>query len=403
MSQRHFLLATYGSLGAVLAGLILLNPNRFTSIDSAYYLQSAANLMAGRGYVITEQGELIWNGIFPIGYSALIAIVSGLTGLPILAASKLVNFAAIGAYGYCWIRRLDIVQAVWVLSIWALGSFLKIAVYTWSETVFLVLLAEWVWGIHQFLLKPIASRAFALLLIGYSLFLIRYAGGFVFGITGLLAILLWFFPRQTQPLLRSFPTRLISLKLLLITLIGLCGLSVYFWINQQFSGSYFGGERFVSTESAFELTRMFVWALLNECLLIRDFVPTDSTKLAWVGLVLQVILFSTAYRKLRRNQLPSEKTPQLNRLSGLFILTACLYLLTLFSLRIMSPFSPPNLRLMAPFTFCFLVASLLWIGQWPLRWQKNLLPYWVALLACSWLQLLPQADLFHKISLLLNQ
>ncbi|QMW04561.1 hypothetical protein [Spirosoma foliorum] len=403
MSQRHFLLATYGSLGAVMASLILLNPNRFTSIDSGYYLQSAANLLAGRGYVITEEGELIWNGIFPIGYSALIAIVSSLTGLPILVASKLVNFAAIGTYGYCWTRRLAIAQAVWVLSIWALGSFLKIAVYTWSETVFLVLLAEWVWAFHQFLLKPIVSRVLVLSLIGYSLFLIRYVGGFVFGITGLLAMLLRFFPRQTQPRLGSLPARSISPKLLLITLIGLSGLSVYFWINQQLSGSYFGGERFVSTESAFELTRIFAWALLNECLLIRDFAPTDSTKLAWVGLAIQVILFSTAYRKLRRNQLPNEKAPQLNRLSGLFILTACLYLLTLFSLRTMSPFSNPNLRLMAPFTFCFLMASLLWIGQWPVRWQKNLLPYWLALLACSWLQLLPQADLLHKISLLLNQ
>ncbi|MVM35435.1 hypothetical protein GO755_35770 [Spirosoma sp. HMF4905] len=400
MSQTRFLWIAYSGLGVAMAVLILLNPNHFKSIDSAYYLQSATNLLAGRGYVVHENGQLVWNGTFPFGYSALISVVSDLTGLPALIASKLVNYLAIGVSGYLWTRRLGVPQALWLLSIWALGGFLKIAVYTWSETVFLVLLAEWVWYLHLFLRNPVASRAFILFLIGYALFLIRYIGGFVFGLTGILTILVSLLPDRIRTQLGITQTRSITLNLLISLAAGVLSMSAYFWMNRQLSGSFFGGERFVSTESALELTKIFGWAMLNECLLIRDFVPADSNKLAWIGLCIQLLLFSIVYGQQHRHRLPDGKGPAITLLIWLFLFTAGIYLLVLFSFRTSSPFSNPNLRLMAPFTFCFLWAGGLWIGTWTTHWQKKLFPYWLLLLLCSWLQLLPQTDLSQKISLL---
>ena len=398
MSQSRLLWIGHIALVAILTGLIVLNPNRFTSIDSGYYLQSATSLLAGRGYVIQENDPFVWNGTFPIGYSALIAFVSGLTGFPVLVASKVVNFIVIGVSGYRWVRRLGSDRAFWVLSIWMLGGFLKIAAYTWSETVFLVLLAEWVWHLHQFLMKPNTGRTFTLFLIGYGLFLTRYVGGFVFGLTSVLAIPIGLLPNWFSAQSGLIITRLASRNLSIISLAGLACMSAYLGMNHQFSGSFFGGERFVPTESTSELAKMFGLAILNELLLIRDFGSLGSNKLAWFGIGIQFLLLTASYRQLRQYQLPEEKPPIISSLVWSFILTGGSYLTVLFTLRIFSPFSSPNLRLMAPFTFCLLMAACLWIGKWPISWQQHLRTYWVLLLLFSWLQLLPQSDISQLIS-----
>lgn len=401
MSQTRFLWTGYFALGVIMAGLVLINPNHFTSIDSGYYLQSATNLLAGRGYVIQENGQLTWNGTFPIGYSALIAAVSGLAGLPVLVASKLVNYLAIGVSISCWTKRVGSTQAVWLLGIWGLGSFLKIAVYSWSETVFLVLLAEWVWCLHQLLRKPITSRALTLYLIGSGLFLTRYAGGFVFGLTGVLAILAWLSPGWLKANFGIIQQRLLALKLVIISAAGLVSMLAYFWMNQQVSGSYFGGERFVSTESPIGLARIFSWAILNECLLIRDFVPEGANKLAWFGMIIQLVLFGVLYRQLLRNHFSDGKLPVITLLIWLFALTAVFYLFVLLTVRVFSPFSNPNFRLMAPFTFCLLLALSLWIFEWPMHKQRLLRPW--GLLLCSWLQLVPETNLIPKLEQIWEQ
>ena len=55
--------------------LAWINPNHFTTIDSGYYLAAAQNLLDGRGYVVREEGRLVWNGTFPLGYPVAIALV----------------------------------------------------------------------------------------------------------------------------------------------------------------------------------------------------------------------------------------------------------------------------------------------------------------------------------------
>ncbi|WP_288424880.1 hypothetical protein [uncultured Spirosoma sp.] len=128
--------------GGLILGLCVVNPNRFTTVDSGYYLQSATNLLNGQGYVISNNGQLAWNGIFPIGYSILIALSSFLTNLSVLWASKLVNVLAVSLSAIAWQYRIGTIRTLWLLSVWWLGGFLKILVSTWSETVFLVVLAE---------------------------------------------------------------------------------------------------------------------------------------------------------------------------------------------------------------------------------------------------------------------
>jgi|GEM_PF-994594 len=397
MKRSYRFVAYVAVMGLFITGLTLVNPNHFTSIDSGYYLQSATNLIRGQGYRFQEHDHLVWNGIFPIGYSALIALVSALTGVSVLIASKLVNYLALCFFAGCWIRRLGADRARWLLSVWWLGGFLKVLAYTWSETLFLVLLAEWVWNVQRFLVQPSVWRSGILLGNGYLLFLTRYVGGYVFGLLGVLGSMVWFFPKYSQKWSGISATRTSYGRLLVVSSLGVIGMGAYFWLNYQLSDSLYGGERFFLTDSASELGLLFGQALVNEWLLIRDFLPDESNQLAWLGLVIQLVVAGIFYWQIRKKTISIGHLSDLPTLSHAFILTGFAYLLVLFLLRIVSPYAGPNLRLMAPFTFCLGSAGAIWVSTLPLDWQRFIRPYWVFLLLCSWLQLLPQADFNRKL------
>jgi len=383
--------------GGLVLGLCVVNPNRFTTVDSGYYLQSATNLLNGQGYVICDNGQLVWNGIFPIGYSVLIALSSFLTNLSVLWASKLVNLLAVGLSAIAWRYRIGTTRTLWLLSVWWLGGFLKILASTWSETVFLVVLAEWVWCLFRFLPEPTRWHSARLFLVSCALFLLRYVGGYVVLTTMVLAGLSWLHRQRLERTLRLTFGRSVLVWLLICSLAALTGFRAYFYLNNQLSGSPFGGERFLATEPAPVLAHLFGQSLLNEVLLIRDFSPNQPAGLTWFGAGIQVFLLvglSVRWRQYTRGQ---EALPPLGALSRLFILTGITYLIVLFGLRTVSPFSGPNLRLMAPATFCLLTASLLWVSASSYL-RRLVRPVWLVLLLCSWLQLLPQADMSHKLN-----
>lgn len=384
-----------------LAALVWVNPTHFVSVDSRYYLQSATSLLSGRGYVIAEDGQWVWNGVFPMGYPALIALFAGLTGLPVLWASKAVNFLAVMVSAILWQRRLGTDRTLWLISIWWLGGFLRMLVYTWSETVFLVLLAEWVWALNTLLTMPYRHPIVRLGILSAGLFLVRYIGGYVVGVMVFLALALHLIPHRIQSLFRARVPPGIGRDLAIVAGLTSAGIAAYGWLNSQFTGSLSGGDRFLPTESAPFLLRLFAQSIGNELLLIRDFLPAIPNQLAWFGAGFQLVWLWLVYRRLQ--QYPFVQTVRADvaclSLSRLFILTGSLYLLVLFGLRMISPFSGPNARLMAPATFCFLMAFFVRIGDSTPVWQRQFRPYWIILLVCSWLQLLPQVDIDAKMRL----
>ncbi|RIV17942.1 hypothetical protein DYU11_29975 [Fibrisoma montanum] len=388
------LLAGFAGLSALLTLLVRLDARYLTSPDSGYYLQSAARLLAGQGYVMASDGRLVWNSTFPIGYSALIAAVSGLTGLSVLAASKLVNVLAIGGMGWLWTRRLGANRASWLVSVWWLGQFVRIAAYTWSETVFLVLLAEWVWQLHQFAERPDVARGLRIWAVATALFLTRYVGGYVVGLMLLVALLNGRLPNRMRQTTGLSGNRAAATRLVVISFVTLAGMLAYFGINDRLSGSAFGGERFVSTEPAGPLAVLLIRSLLNESLLLRDLVPGQDTTLVWLGVGLQTVLVGVGLIRFWRVRPAAVNASRLSRLAGW---TGVAYFLVLFALRVVSPFAGPNLRLMAPGTFCLLTAGLLWCSEQPTAVQRTLRPYWLAILIASGLQLLPQIDSSRKL------
>lgn len=348
------LLPGFALLIALVSVFVGINPNHGTSPDSAVYLHIATDFSA-------------YDGTFPIGYPALIWLVSWLTGLAPVWTSKLANLLAVGVSGALWANRLGPGRVGWLLSVWLLGQFVRIVAFTWSETMFLVLLAEVVWAMFQLENQPDSVRLVRLLALLIALFLVRYVGGFM-------AVLLLIMFRKSP-------------KILAVGLAFSAFIIGYFVLNQQLTGSVWGGARFGPVEPLGVLAGLFGRALLNETLLIRDFLPGYDNRLVWLGVVLQtgwLVLVGRAFRELPRPT-GSSQTRQLARL---FLLTAGLYLLILFGLRIVSPFDAPNARLMAPATFCSVWAGLLYLSERP-DYEQHLRGYWLVLVVLSWLELAP--------------
>ena len=361
--------------------LVAANPNHFTTIDSHYYLEAAQHLTEGKGYVVGQAGAEAWNATFPIGYSALIALVSGLTGLPVLGASKVLHLLL--SSGWLWWVRATFSpgRAVLIGALLLVGTYLKLWAHTWSEPAFLVVLSMWVW----YFFKEKRTSFFLLLGLGYMLFLLRYIGAFIIPLS--VACSLW-------GAVRGQPKRAIRDATLGVAwLAGACG---WFYLNYTQAGSWSGGERFTEHTALPELGAIFGKGLLNEALLLRDFGSLLPDPLVWVGIVMQLVVFTRFYRLgtfEKNTEVPQET------LARFYWLSAVFYLVVLVILRALSPFELTGYRFFTPFSFLILLGLLL-AGP-PVR-SRLIWPWLLLLLLGSWLQLLPEGDWLSKLSTLLG-
>jgi hypothetical protein len=365
------------------ASLVLLlawaNPNHFTTIDSGYYLASAQYLLEGRGYLMQEaNGQLVWNGTFPPGYPALIALVALLTQLPVLWASKILNLLAAAGLLVFIFRKSGKRPALLMGALLLLGPFVKLWAHTWSEPLFLVLLLVWVYSFFQ---EPAPFGT--TLLLGLSLMGVRYAGVFIVPLAGT-AALYWIFKKNNPQAQRAAG---------LGTLWAL-SFAGYLWLNYQLSGEWSGGDRLSGRDSLGQVVLLFGKGLLNEVFLLRDATFESGDVLFWLGAGLQLGLMALLGRQLTRaGTLPPDESTHL--LLPPLWLTASTYLLFLFGLRLFSPFDAPGYRLLSPCTFLFLWGVLLRLAPYLSITRIKYLA--LALLLASWLHLLPQTDVVAKL------
>ncbi|ARK12736.1 hypothetical protein A6C57_21675 [Fibrella sp. ES10-3-2-2] len=395
-----WLLALWLLICTLVGGLSYLNPTHYVSPDSTYYLATTGWLVgvAGDTYGHTATG---WDSTFPVGYPLLIGAVAQLTGTSVLVASKVLAMLLTGGFLLIWRQRIGARRAIWMGSVFLLGGFLRILTYTWSEGAFLMVLLEWIWlmsqpteGIPE--QRPHLRYVGKLFMLTMALFLLRYVGGYVLIVYGLLTLGTYRKQGLTNARQRSGP------DLLYLGLSAGCMLG-YFLLNWLLTSSAYGGERFVtSPEPASDTLSILALSLVNELLLLRDYVPDGSVLLVVVGVVLQVILFRWGWLRLKqqRHTLPNW-LPTDQQLLRVLLWSAGTYLVVLFALRFFSPFSGPNARLMAPASLPLLMGTAYWVSRWTnVRARRQLGYCWAALLLCSWLQLLPQADFWKKMTVL---
>ncbi len=145
----------------------------FLTPDSHYYLEAAQNLLNGKGYRIVFEEKDTFCAIWPVGYSALIALVSWLTTSSLETASKLVNLLALaGCFWLIWQRYRD--KAWFVALAFSTTSLVQLYTNTWSETVFLFFVLGFCISSFSGKEKEVISVFWAI-----GAFLTRYAGVFL--------------------------------------------------------------------------------------------------------------------------------------------------------------------------------------------------------------------------------
>lgn len=359
---------------SVLVGLLVyLNPNHFTTIDSGFYLESAASLLDGKGLTYTEGEERIWNGFFPLGYPASIALVALGTGVSVLWASKVVNLLASAVFLFLLQRWFGVRQAAFTGSLLLMGQFVKLWAHTWSEPLFLVLLFAWS---YQFFKFP--QRYVVIFLLGIALLLVRYAGIFIIPLSFLVAAYDYSKNNSTQARLR-----------LGYGLIWALGFGAYLLLNYSQSGEWYGGARFEASEPIPESILSFTKGLLNEAFLFRDTGFGGWDILFAIGLAIQLGMLGIWIRN--RNQISFAQTPVIR----LAWTTAIGYLIFLFLIRLFSPFDAPGYRLLSPFSFLFFWGILMGVHTL-IDTPKGRLT-WGGIILVSWLHLLPQSNLESKL------
>ena len=376
-ANRYLLPLLWGGQVGLVLLLALFNPNHFTTIDSGYYLASAQYLLDGQGYVYEEDGRLVWNGIFPLGYPLCIALVAFLTQLPVLWASKLVNLLASAGLLLFVQRRWGVNKALLMGALLLLGPFVKLWAHTWSEPLFLTLLFLWT---YYFFADR--QRFWLVLVPGLLLMLVRYAGLFIVPLSAGMALYRLFTAQRQR-----------GLQAAALSLLWAMGFGGYLWLNYQLSGDWYGGDRLSGSESVGQVLLLFGKGLLNELFLLRDATFESGDVLFWLGAVIQVVLVGLMMNAVakQKSSIPQDTFP----LVHYYWLTAGAYLLFLLVLRLISPFDPPGYRLLSPFTFLVLwgymirVVPYLSVGK--VKWLA------LALLLASWLHLLPQTDVVAKL------
>ncbi|MEZ4905953.1 MAG: hypothetical protein R2822_31400 [Spirosomataceae bacterium] len=138
MLGRVLLLIQFLLICAVVFWKLHQNPAYFLTPDSHYYLRAAQNLLDGRGYLIVFEGKETFCAIWPVGYPALIALVSFCTSLSLEISSKILNLMALG--GCFWLIYQRFGEKAWFVALAFMStSLVQLYSNTWSETVFLFL------------------------------------------------------------------------------------------------------------------------------------------------------------------------------------------------------------------------------------------------------------------------
>jgi hypothetical protein len=351
--------------GVAIGLLTLVNPNSYTTVDSTYYLSAAENLYSGNGYAIEENGQLVWNGHFPPGYTILIVLLKYAGKTSFLISSKLVNWIASGVL-LLFVRAKYNTEAAIAFGLYLCsGVALKIWVHTWSEPLFICILIIWC---HYFLGKS-QKKILKLFVLGSLLILVRYAGIFIIPI-----ILLY---GQTEKCHKARQNSWVLAALLTIVFVSILV------INYAQSGELYGGDRFTNQTPFTENLYLFVIAFVNELLLIRDFGKNGLDALCTAGIILQAIWMFWMLRT--GGQLRYNLKVAWRKVFPYFKI-AISYLLFLFLVRLISPFDAPGFRLLAPFTF-LMGAGLLYQST-EMNNPRKYVP-WIVLILLSWMHLLP--------------
>lgn len=213
------------------------------SPDSTNYLAEAKAILMGNGFNIHKAaGYDSFYGIWPIGFPALIALVSFITGLDVLYAAKVIMVCIYILTAYMFIKRFG--RYAWVyLLFFANPGYIYCMRYVSSENLFLFAVLFFSFCTYDFWSDSVNDNR-ACIMLGISnifAFLSRWVGAYTFAIMGLLAVLCFFGITMDK-------NRKKAIKLGGITLLNGCILLSYLMIIKAKTGYMTGMYRIPSEE-----------------------------------------------------------------------------------------------------------------------------------------------------------
>lgn len=310
------------------------------SPDSTNYLREANALL--RGYGLNNHagaGYEGFYGIWPIGYSALIAFVSFITRLEVFHAAKLITVGVYVVTTVMFIKRFG--KNAWVYLLFFCNSgFIYSMRYISSENLYLFAMVWFsfccydVWSNNK-------SENKACILLGLSslfAFLTRWVGAFTLAITGLMAVLCFFGITTEKNRKKAF-------KLFGITVFNAMILLSYLAIIKHVTGYTTGMYRIPSEEPKLWLLEMLIKAenmeIYNAMLGLFS-VNTTVSVCVWIA------LFSFFVYKMVKDKLNDKLPPA-------FIMSSVVYWCGYVYTRFQTDMEIFNYRVLLPATLPLLV------------------------------------------------
>jgi hypothetical protein len=375
---NYKLLLLYLSLCSIILLKSYFDPDGRISPDSTHYLRLSKNLVEGEGFRVPDynspDGQSFF-AIWPVGYPIMIFIVSKLTGLGVVWASKVLNLLIIGLILLLF-RYIFKENAHWAGLIFFIDNVILVFSFTWSEGPFILFLL----CISISLYKCVETSGkliwiAGLFFSGIALFLIRYIGLFSVGIIGLIALINLFKRRW-----------LLSIKLLITSLLQLIFAGLYLYHNKISTGYITGMPRGLPEDSNLELLNQLFLALRDEFIVINCGIPLSLS--FGLLLLLGIYLFST-----RGKNHCNEK---FNGLWKYFLLTGILYLATMIVTKWLSDFSPLDERYLFPSTFLIILSLALFLQGKPSVKIMNYPLVYLIIFATLSIHYIPHTDNIYK-------
>lgn len=256
-----FLILLFGCICISIYSRAYLN-GVYISADSAGYLREAVNLAAGNGFSYDAlAGYDTWFANWPILYPALIAVVMFLTGAKAYLASKIVAMVTAGLI--LLLLRKCFGKNAWLYGLCLTNiGYLNLSYYTWSEIPFILFLLCFTLILARILggeRSPVYWYV-ALGMSGLCCFLTRYYGIFVWIVTGLYILALFWICRKKKE--KLFLRKAAGLT---VTALISGGLSMaYLLMNKVMNGMASGVSRTMWWDDYRTLTDDLIESLLTE-------------------------------------------------------------------------------------------------------------------------------------------
>jgi hypothetical protein len=322
----------------------------YISPDSTNYLRAAQAIRNGYGfYVNTEAGDTTtWFSIWPIGYPAMIALVSILTNTDIYLASKILSIVILALI--CLLLYCRFKKTAWVYALVTLNfGFLQIFWYTWSEQPFILGLIWLSLAVYD-IIRTERITWLHCLSVGFSvlfLFLSRYIGAFSVGVIGLL--FLYYLYTGITHRKREHTRKAVCLCITAALVSAL--IIAYLYTNYTKNGYFTGTERV--RPSAIEVLRLFPQLFMAQIMEMRNIFYSFVNIQYVASFVLYVLCALTTFKLF--HQWKGKCRAHIPVAAFSFLAVGALYWCSIVAMRFSSRMNDFSYRFLFPASaLCFL-------------------------------------------------